>query len=111
MDIPIDSALQPSTKSLRRRYIEARESKIPTSQLREALATVKPYVQQQWDPGMLSLAFEAVDETAVAVQQDLHNLERHLATRQLRRPQRQAPITSYFQPSSSSSAAERGIEM
>ncbi|KAF8416277.1 hypothetical protein EV426DRAFT_433555 [Tirmania nivea] len=67
--------------------------------LREALATVKLYVQQQWDPGMLSLAFEVVDETAIAVQQDLHNLEHHLATLQLRKPQRQTPITSYFQGS------------
>lgn len=83
---------------------------IPASELQEALATVKLYVQQQWDPGMLSLAFEVVDETAIAVQQDLHNLERHLITLQLRKPQRQTPITSYFQPSSSSSAADHAAE-
>jgi len=68
MDIPIDPALHPSTKSLRRRYIEATESEIPASELREALTTVKHYVQQQWDLGMLSLAFEVIDETAIAVQ-------------------------------------------
>ena len=49
----------------------------------------------------------AVDETAIAVQQDLYNLERRLATLQLRKPQRQTAITSYFQPSRSSSATER----
>ena len=70
---------------LRRRYIEATESEIPASEipaseLREALATVKLYVQQPWDPGMISLVFEVVDEVAIAVQQDLHNLERRLAT-------------------------------
>jgi len=57
MDIPIDPALQPSTKSLLCRYIGTTESEIPASELREALATVKLYDQQQWDPGMLSLAF------------------------------------------------------
>ncbi|RPB19305.1 hypothetical protein L211DRAFT_852403 [Terfezia boudieri ATCC MYA-4762] len=37
---------------------------IPTCDLRETRATFKLYVQQQWDPGMLSLslAFEVVDE-------------------------------------------------
>ena len=46
---------------------------------REALATLKLYVQQQWDPGMLSLAFMVEDEVGTAVQQDLHSLERHLS--------------------------------
>ena len=35
------------------------------------IATVKLYVQQQWDPEMFSLTFEVVDEVAIAVQQDL----------------------------------------
>ena len=53
---------------------------VPATELREALTTLRLYVhaQQQWDPGMLSLAFDVVDDTAIAVQQDLHNLERHL---------------------------------
>ena len=42
------------------------------------LATIKLYIQQQWDPGMRSLAFEAEEETATSVQYDLHNLERAL---------------------------------
>ena len=70
---------------------------VPATELREALTTIKLHVQQQWDPGMLSLAFGLVDDTAIAVQQDLHNLERHLLALQLRKPQRQTPITSYFQ--------------
>lgn len=37
---------------------------IPTSDLREPLTTVKLYIQQQWDLGVLSLAFELVDESA-----------------------------------------------
>ncbi|KAF8422179.1 hypothetical protein EV426DRAFT_606293 [Tirmania nivea] len=69
---------------------------ITASDLRESLPTVKLYIQQQWDPGKLSLAFEVVDETAIAVQEDLHNLERRLATLQLRKPQRQTPITYFF---------------
>jgi len=75
------------------------------SSFREALTTIKLYVQQQWDPRMLSLAFDVVDDTAIAVQQDLHNFERHLLALQLRKPQRQTPITSYFQLSSSTAGA------
>ena len=45
---------------------------------------------------MLSLAFGAVDDTAIAVQQDLHNLEHHLLALRFRKPQWQAPITSIF---------------
>ena len=51
---------------------------------------------------MLSLVFEVEDETATAAQHDLHNLERHLLALQLPRPQRQTPITAYFQHSSAS---------
>ena len=54
---------------------------------------------------MLSLAFDVVTDTAIAVQQDLHNLEGHLLALQLRKPQRQTPITSYFQLSSSTAGA------
>ena len=78
------------------------------SSFREALTTIKLYVQQQWDPRMLSLAFDVVDDTAIAVQQDLHNLERHLSALQLRKPQWQTPITSYFQLSSSPRGGGRG---
>ena len=60
---------------------------------------------------MLSLAFEVVNETGIGVQQDLHSLERRPETPQLRKPQPQTPITCYFQASSSSSAAEREIEI
>ena len=53
---------------------------------------------------MLSLAFEVGDETAIAVQQHLHNLERRLAGLQVRKRQRQTPITSHFQPPSNAAA-------
>jgi len=35
----------------------------PRPELGEALTTLKLYVQQQWDPGMLSLAFDVVDDS------------------------------------------------
>jgi len=34
--------------------------------------------KQEWDLGMLSIVFQVVDETAIAVQHDLYKLERPL---------------------------------
>jgi len=48
---------------------------------------------------MLSLGFEAEDETAIKVPYDLQNIECHLSVLQLRKAQRQTPITSYFRTS------------
>ena len=70
---------------------------IPSIEARQALSTLKLYIQQQWDPGMLSLAFEVEDDTGIAVQKDIYSLECHLSILQLRRAQKQTPITSYFQ--------------
>ena len=80
MDTPLEQ-LRLVTKSVRRWEVDATDK-------------LYIYVQQQWDPGMISLAFKVVDEVAIAVQQDLHNLERRWTALQLRKPQRQTPITS-----------------
>ena len=66
--------------------------------VREAIATLSLNVQQPWDPGMLSLAFEAPEgESAVATQYHLYGLAKHLFPLQLRGPQRQSTITAYVQ--------------
>ena len=59
----------------------------------------KFYVQQQWDPGMLSLMCGVEDDTAITVQRDLHKLERHISVLQLRKAHHQTSITSFLQPS------------
>ena len=41
---------------------------------REALSMLKLYVQQQWDPGMISLITDVEDQTAIAI----HNTKRPL---------------------------------
>lgn len=46
--------------------------RVPAVQAREALATLKRYAQQQWDPGIQL-------KTAIAEQYDLHTLERNLS--------------------------------
>ena len=57
---------------------------IPSIEVREALSILKLYIQQQWDPRMLS------------AQKDLFNLERHLSIPQLLGAQQQTPIIPYF---------------
>ncbi|KAF8426726.1 hypothetical protein EV426DRAFT_641112 [Tirmania nivea] len=52
--------------------------------------------------GSATSTTSATSTRFIAVQQDLHNLERHLAALQLRKPQQKTPITSYFQPSGGS---------
>ena len=58
---------------------------------------------------MLCLAFEVEDDTGIAVQKDIHSLERHLSILQLRRAQKQTPITSYFQPCGASEGVAEGV--
>ena len=65
-----------------------------------ALSLLKLYAQQQWDPGMLSLICNDIeDETAVAVQRDLNSLERHITIIQLRKTHYQTSIKSFPTPS------------
>ena len=56
---------------------------------------------------MLSLVFDVEDETGIVAQQDLSSLERHLYILQLRRAQKQTPITSHFQLGGSSKSGYR----
>ena len=49
---------------------------------------------------MLSLISDIEDQTAVAVQRDLHSLEHHITVLQLRKSHHQTSITSFFQPRS-----------
>ena len=73
--------------------------KVWGNEAREALRVLKLYVQQQWDPGMLSLICDDIeDNTAVAVQRDLNSLERHITTIQLRNTHHQSTIKSFFSP-------------
>ena len=85
---------------------EEDDSEVPPiiwgNEARDALALLKLYVQQQWDPGMLSLICDVEDETAIAIQRDLHSLERHISVLQLRKARHQTSITSFFQPSQDS---------
>lgn len=74
---------------------------MPSIEAREAMSILKLYIQQQWDPGMLRLAFDVEDETGIAAQKALFSLERHLCVLQLRRAQKQSSITSYFKLSGS----------
>ena len=61
-------------------------------------STNKSINLQQWDPRMLSLIY-VDDDTAIAVQRDLNNLECHISVLQLRKSHYQTSITSFFQPS------------
>ena len=47
---------------------------------------------------MLSLICDVEDDTAIAVQRDLHNLERHISVLQLRKSHHQTSITSFSRP-------------
>ena len=47
---------------------------------------------------MLSLICDVEDDTAIAVQRDLYNLERHIPVLHLRKSHHQTSITSFFQP-------------
>ena len=80
---------------------EEDDSEVPRrvwgTEAREALSLLKLYVQQQWDPGMISLVSDVEDQTAIAIQRDLYNLERHISVLQLRKAHRQTSITSFFQ--------------
>ena len=55
---------------------------------------------------MLSLICDVEDDTAIAVQRDLHNLERHISVLQLRKSHHQTSITSFFQPSANLDSKE-----
>ena len=55
---------------------------------------------------MLSLMCDVEDETAIAVQRDLHNLECHISVLQLRKAHHQSSITSFFQPSANLDSGE-----
>ena len=69
------------------------------NEAREVISLLKLYVQQQWDSGMLSPICEDIeDETAVAVQRDLNNLECHITAIQLRKTYHQTSIKSFFPP-------------
>ena len=48
---------------------------------------------------MLSLMCDVEDDIAIAIQRDLHSLERHISVLQLRKAHHQTSITSLFQPS------------
>ena len=61
-------------------------------------STNKSINLQQWDPGMLRLICDVEDDTAIAVQRDLHNLECHISVLQLRKSHYLTSITSFFQP-------------
>lgn len=48
---------------------------------------------------MLSLISDDIeDQTAIAIQRDLHSLERHISVLQLRKAHHQTSIKSFFQP-------------
>ena len=47
---------------------------------------------------MLSLICDVEDDTTIAVQRDLHNLECHISVFQLRKSHYLTSITSFFQP-------------
>ena len=55
---------------------------------------------------MLILICDVEDDTAIAVQRDLHNLERHISVLQLRKSHHQTSITSFFQPSTNLDSEE-----
>ena len=76
------------------------------NEARDALGLLKLYVQQQWDAGMLSLICDVEDDTAIAVQRGLHNLERHISVLQFRKSHHQTSITSFFQPSANLDSEE-----
>ena len=61
-------------------------------------STNKSINLQQWDPRMLSLICDVEDDTAIAVQRDLHNLKCHISVLQLRKSHYLTSITSFFQP-------------
>ena len=69
------------------------------NQARDALVLRQLHAQQEWDPGMLSLISDDIeDQTVIAIQRDLHSLERHISVLQLRKAHYQTSITSFFQP-------------
>ena len=85
--------------------------KIWGNEAREALTVLKLYVQQQWDPGMISLVCENVqDNTAVAVQRDLNSLERYITAIQLRNAHHQTSIKSFLSPLNDSDLAIAALE-
>ena len=55
---------------------------------------------------MLSLICDVEDDTAIAVQRDLHNLKRHISVLQLRKSHYETSITSFFQPSANLDSEE-----
>ena len=55
---------------------------------------------------MLSLVCDVEDDIAIAVQRNLHNLERHISVLQLRKSHYQTSITSFFQPSANLDSEE-----
>lgn len=111
-EVTLEHLLEPYQPLVEPALEDQDDSELPPrifgTQVRQALATLKLYVQQQWDPGMLSLLCEVEDESALAVQKDLSNLERHLSILQLRKTQHQTPITSYFRPREGTSQGVKG---
>ena len=103
MEVTLEQLLEPYQPLV---IPEEDDSEVPPTiwgnEARDALALLKLYVQQQWDPGMLSLICDIEDETAIAIQKDLHSLERHISVLQLRKARHQTSITSFFQPSQDS---------
>ena len=69
-------------------------------------STNKSINLQQWDPGMLSLICGVEDNTAIAVQRDLYNLEHHISVLHLRKSHYQISITSFFQSSANLDSEE-----
>ena len=59
-------------------------------------STNKSINLQQWDPRMLSLIRDVEDDTAIAVQRDLHNLECHISVLQLRESKIALPNINHF---------------
>ena len=55
---------------------------------------------------MLHLICDVEDDTAIAVQKDLHNLEPHISILQLRKSHHQTSTTSFFRPSANLDSEE-----
>ena len=55
---------------------------------------------------MLSLICDVDDNTAIAVQRDLHKLEHHISVLQLRKSHYKTSITSFFQSSANLDSEE-----
>ena len=68
--------------------------------IQNKLQTKEVYILSYFIHNLISTARCSSSIQYGSIQHDLHNLERHLSILQLRKPQRQAPIISYFQPSS-----------